>query len=44
MRKMELEGFLSSDGNTIRGTWQSTDMAPDLQPFGQWAATRRDSD
>jgi hypothetical protein len=41
---MELEGFLSSDGDTIRGTWQSTAMAPDLQPFGQWSATRDDSD
>jgi hypothetical protein len=43
-RSMEFEGFLASDGDTIRGTWQSYDLSTDLQPSGQWSAVRRDSD
>jgi hypothetical protein len=43
-RSMEFEGFLASDGDTIRGTWQSYDLSTDSQPSGQWSAVRRDSD
>ena len=43
-RSMEFEGFLASDGDTIRGTWQSYDLSTDMQPSGQWSAVRRDSD
>jgi hypothetical protein len=43
-RSMEFEGFLATDGDTIRGTWQSYDLSNDLQPSGQWSAMRRDSD
>lgn len=43
-RSMEFEGFLASDGDTIRGTWQSYDLSTDSQPSGQWSAARRDSD
>ena len=40
-RSMELEGFLSSDGNQIRGSWQTYDLSGDVQPNGQWTAVRR---
>jgi hypothetical protein len=40
-RSMELEGFLSSDGNRIRGSWQNYDLSGDVQPSGQWTAVRR---
>lgn len=43
-RSMEFEGFLSTDGDTIRGTWESYELSGDVQPSGQWSATRRDSD
>jgi hypothetical protein len=43
-RSMEFEGFLSSDGDTIRGTWESYELSGEVQPSGQWSATRRKSD
>ena len=44
----EFEGFLSSDGKTMRGTWQnyeltaSGDSTLSKSPSGSWAATRRE--
>jgi hypothetical protein len=43
-RSMEFEGFLATDGGTIRGTWESYELSGDVQPSGQWSAVRRDSD
>ena len=42
-RSMVFEGFLSSEGNRIRGTWESYEMSGEVQPSGQWSAVRRDS-
>jgi hypothetical protein len=40
-RSMELEGFLSSDGRTIRGSWLSYELAGSEGSTGQWSATKR---
>ena len=40
-KSMELEGFLSSDGKTIRGSWLSYELAGSEGSTGQWSATRR---
>jgi hypothetical protein len=41
-RSMELEGFLSEDGNSIRGTWLNYDLGAEGGSEGQWSATRSD--
>lgn len=40
-RSMELEGFVSADGKTIRGTWVSYELAGGKGGTGHWSATRR---
>jgi hypothetical protein len=40
-RSMELEGFLSSDGQRIRGTWLSYELAGSERATGQWSAQKR---
>jgi len=40
-KSMELEGFLSSDGRTIRGTWLTYALASGQASSGQWSATKR---
>ena len=39
---MEFEGYLSSDGGSIRGSWLSYELAGSEGSTGQWSATRRD--
>jgi hypothetical protein len=39
-RSMELEGFLSSDGQRIRGSWLRYDLAGSEGATGQWSAQR----
>jgi hypothetical protein len=39
-RSMELEGFLSSDGDMIRGTWESYVLAGGEDAEGFWSAKR----
>jgi len=43
-RMMELEGFLSADGMSIRGTWLSYEVIGGDGARGQWSAEKRDSD
>lgn len=40
-KSMELEGFLSSDGKTIRGSWLNYELAGGEGSTGQWSATKR---
>ena len=40
-KSMELEGVLSSDGETIRGTWLNYELAAGDGSSGQWVATKR---
>jgi hypothetical protein len=40
-KMMELEGFLSTDGRTIRGTWLNYELAGAEGSTGHWSATRR---
>jgi hypothetical protein len=40
-RSMELEGYLASDGRTIRGNWLNYELAGTQAGTGQWTATRR---
>jgi hypothetical protein len=40
-RSAEFEGFLSSDGSRIRGTWRSYELAARDPASGQWSAVRR---
>lgn len=40
-RSMELEGYLSSDGGRIRGTWLNYELAGETSGTGQWSAVRR---
>jgi len=40
-KSMELEGFLSQDGKTIRGTWLNYELAGAAGSTGQWTATKR---
>lgn len=39
-RDAELEGYLSSDGSRIEGTWQAFEMVQGGLPRGQWVARR----
>ncbi len=44
-KSMELEGYLSSDGQQIRGSWLDYELAGGTGATGQWSAERRaDSD
>lgn len=40
-RSMELEGYLGTDGKTIRGNWLNYELAGTEGGTGQWSATRR---
>jgi hypothetical protein len=40
-KSMELEGFLSSDGNLIRGSWLNYALEGNAGSTGQWSARRR---
>lgn len=40
-RSGEFEGFLSSDGSRIRGTWRSYELSARDPASGQWSAARR---
>jgi len=40
-KSMELEGVLSSDGETIRGTWLNYELGAGEGSSGQWAANKR---
>jgi hypothetical protein len=40
-KSMELEGFLSSDGRRIRGSWLNYELAGSEAATGQWSATKR---
>jgi hypothetical protein len=40
-RSGEFEGYLSSDGTQIRGTWLRYDLSGDGAANGQWSAVRR---
>jgi len=40
-RSAEFEGYLSSDGSRIRGTWRSYEMSAAEASTGQWSAVRR---
>lgn len=41
-KSMELEGYLSSDGNRIRGSWLNYELAGGEGATGQWTAKRQD--
>lgn len=41
-RDAELEGYLSSDGGRIEGTWQAYEMVQGGLPHGTWVAQRVD--
>jgi hypothetical protein len=43
-RSMEFEGFLSSDGKQIRGSWMSYELADARSSTGEWAATKHEPD
>ena len=40
-KSMELEGVLSSDGETIRGTWLNYELGAGDGSSGQWSANKR---
>jgi hypothetical protein len=40
-KMMELEGFLSSEGDQIRGTWLNYDLAGGDGATGHWSADKR---
>jgi hypothetical protein len=40
-KMMELEGFVGSDDNTLRGTWLNYELAGAEGSTGHWSATRR---
>ena len=40
-KSMELEGYLSSDGKQIRGSWLNYELAGGEGATGQWSARRR---
>ncbi len=42
-KSMELEGYLSGDGRTIRGSWLNYELAGSDGATGQWSAQRRDA-
>lgn len=39
-RSMELEGYISEDGTSIRGSWLNYDLGAEGGAEGQWSATR----
>ncbi len=39
-RDAEIEGVLSADGNSLRGTWSAYEMVQGGTPHGQWVARR----
>jgi hypothetical protein len=41
-KSMELEGYLSSDGTRIRGSWLNYELAGGEGATGQWIAARRE--
>lgn len=43
-RMMELEGFLASDGDSIRGSWLSYELAGGEGSTGQWSARRQEDE
>jgi hypothetical protein len=40
-KSMELEGYLSADGRSIRGSWLNYELAGREGARGQWLAQRR---
>jgi len=40
-KSMELEGYVSADGKTMRGTWLNFELAGSAGSSGQWVATKR---
>jgi hypothetical protein len=40
-KSMELEGFLSSDGSSIKGSWLNYELAGGDGSTGQWSATKK---
>lgn len=40
-RSAEFEGYVSSDGSRIRGTWRSYELSAQDPASGQWSALRR---
>jgi len=40
-KSMELEGYVSTDGRTIRGTWLNYELAGGAGSTGQWSASKR---
>ena len=40
-RSGEFEGYLSTDGSQIRGTWLRYDVSNEGAANGQWSAVRR---
>lgn len=40
-RSAEFEGYVSSDGSRIRGTWRSYELSAQEPASGQWSASRR---
>jgi hypothetical protein len=40
-RSAEFEGYLSTDGSRIRGTWRSYELSAQDAASGQWSATRK---
>ncbi len=43
-RYMELEGYLSPDGQQLRGTWLTYDQSGGVPPHGDWSARRATGD
>ena len=43
-RMMELEGFLSSEGDRIRGTWLNHELAGGEAATGHWSAEKRETE
>ena len=41
-RSSELEGYLASDGSSIRGTWRNYNLTDGAAASGSWTASRQD--
>jgi len=41
-RSSELQGYLSSDGRSIKGTWQNYNLTDGAASSGSWTATRQE--
>jgi hypothetical protein len=41
-RSSELDGYLSSDGTSIRGTWRNYNMTDGAASSGSWTASRQE--